>query len=171
MKISLAVSCARTCDVITTANLTKTTICFEKMILKIRGIATVKLISRNINSKIPTVPIKPPKFQGKIKIDRETILHLERLSLVDFANVEGVKRLEEAIEFAQPIKEVKTEGVEPMYTVLDDATLRLAEDEPEVCSRQDILSNAAKTEEDYFVAPPGNIPLKQDSKRFLKTVQ
>ena len=130
-----------------------------------------RIISRNLNTKIPTVPIKPPKFQGKIQVDQETVLHLERLSLVDFANIEGVKRLEEAIEFAQPLKEVQTEGVEPMYTVLDDATLFLAEDVPEQCSRQDILANAGRTEEDYFVAPPGNIPLKQDSKRFLKTVK
>ena len=49
------------------------------------------------------------------------------MSLVDFANVEGIRRLEEAIEFAQPIKEVNTEGVEPMYTVLDDATLFLGD--------------------------------------------
>ena len=130
-----------------------------------------RIISRNLNTKIPTVPIKPPKFQGKIKVDQKTVLHLERLSLVDFANIEGVKRLEEAIEFAQPLKEVNTEGIEPMYTVLDDATLYLAEDIPEQCSRQDILVNAARTEEDYFVAPPGNIPLKQDSKRFLKTIK
>ena len=130
-----------------------------------------RIISRNLNTKIPTVPIKPPKFQGKIKVDQKTVLHLERLSLVDFANIEGVKRLEEAIEFAQPLKEVNTDGIEPMYTVLDDATLYLAEDIPEQCSRQDILVNAARTEEDYFVAPPGNIPLKQDSKRFLKTIK
>ena len=130
-----------------------------------------QIFIRNLNSNIPTVPVKPPKFQGKITIDPETVLHLERLSLVDFANIEGIKRLEEAIEFAQPLKEVKTEGVEPMFTVLDDATLRLAEDQPELCSRQDILVNAAKTEEDYFVAPPGNIALKQDPKRFLKTTK
>lgn len=136
-----------------------------------RKISVYRIISRHLNSKIPTVPIKPPKFQGKINIDRETVLHLERLSLVDFANVEGVKRLEEAVEFAQPLKEVHTDGVEPLYTVLDDATLRLAEDIPHECSRQDILINAVRTEEDYFVAPPGNIPLKQDSKRFLKTIE
>merc|ERR1712062_644990 len=124
---------------------------FENMIFqKTRVNAISQIFVRNLNSNIPTVPVKPPKFQGKITIDPETVLHLERLSLVDFANIEGIKRLEEAIEFAQPLKEVKTEGVEPMFTVLDDA---------------------AKTEEDYFVAPPGNIALKQDPKRFLKTTK
>ena len=129
------------------------------------------IISRNLNSKIPKTPVVPPKFEGKITISEETILHLERLSLVDFANVEGIRRLEEAIEFAQPLKEVNTEGVEPMYTILDDATLFLADDvpDPDQVSRAEILSNAKVTEEDYFVAPPGNIPLKQDPKRYVKT--
>lgn len=126
---------------------------------------------RYLNTKIPSKPIQPPIFQGQIKVSTETILLLERLSLVDFANEEGVKRLKEAIEFAQPLKEVNTDNVEPMFTVLDDHALRLAEDEPEICDKNDILSNAKLTEEDYFVAPPGNIALKQDPKRFLKTVQ
>jgi len=123
-----------------------------------------------LNSKIPTKPVEPPKFEGKIKLDQKTILHLERLSLVDFTNVEGIERLEEAIEFAQPLREINTENVEPMFTVQDDATLRLSEDEPEPTSKEDILSNAKLTEEGYFVAPPGNIPLKQDPKRYLKSL-
>ena len=129
------------------------------------------IISRKLNSKIPKTPVVPPKFEGKVTISEDTILHLERLSLVDFANVEGIRRLEEAIEFAQPLKEVYTDGIEPMYTILDDATLFLADDvpDPNQVSRADILSNAKITEEDYFVAPPGNIPLKQDPKRYVKT--
>ena len=46
----------------------------------------------------------------------------------------------------------------------------LAEDEPEPASKEDVLFNAKLTEEGYFVAPPGNIPLKQDPKRYLKTI-
>ncbi len=56
-----------------------------------------------------------------------------------------------------------------MYTVLDSESLRLDEDIPVETSREDALKNAVKTEEDYFVAPPGNIPLKQDPKRYTKT--
>lgn len=132
------------------------------------------ICKRLLNANIPKVPVKPPKFEGKVTIDQDTILHLERLSLVNFANADGLRRLEEAIEFAQPLKEVNTANIEPMYTVLDDQTLRLAEDDPNAeingnCSRKEILRNAQLTEEDYFVAPPGNIPLKQDPKRFTKT--
>ena len=58
---------------------------------------------------------------------------LERLSLVDFSNVEGIRRLEDAIDFADPIRQVDTEGVEPMYSVLEDKVeaLRLREDTPD----------------------------------------
>ncbi len=55
-----------------------------------------------------------------------------------------------------------------MYTVLDSASLRLAEDIPREASRAEILRNALVTEEDYFLAPPGNIPLKQDPKSYTK---
>ena len=65
------------------------------------------------------------KIWRENQLDQKTILHLEWLSLVDFTNVEGIKRLEEAIEFAQPLREITTENVEPMFTVQDDATLRL----------------------------------------------
>ena len=112
---------------------------------------------------------KRSKKDIKAKIDSEAVKHLERLSLVDFANLEGVKRLEEAIEFAQPLKEVDVEGVEPMYTVLEKETLRLREDEvTEGNTRKEILANAVKTEEDYFVAPPGNIPLEVEGNKYSK---
>lgn len=46
-------------------------------------------------------------------------------------------------------------------------SLYLREDKPEPTSRKDVLMNASITEEDYFVAPPGNIPLEPSSKQFL----
>ncbi len=55
----------------------------------------------------------------------ELVEHLENLSLVDFSNTESVQRLEEAIAFAEPLKEVATTGVEPLYSVLEDQALGL----------------------------------------------
>lgn len=110
-----------------------------------------------------------PVAKTKIPVEQDTILLLERLSLVNFANDQGVQRLTEAIEFAQPLKEVETNGIEPMFTVLDDESLRLAPDE--IGGHENVLKSASLVEENYFVAPPGNIPLKQDPKRFLKTTQ
>lgn len=54
-----------------------------------------------------------------------------------------------------------------MYTVLESENLYLREDKADPRNTQeDILKNAATSEEGYFVAPPGNIPLNQDEERF-----
>jgi aspartyl/glutamyl-tRNA(Asn/Gln) amidotransferase C subunit len=94
------------------------------------NLSTLKASSRFLNSKIPAHPVKVVVSEKNIKIDEATIESLERLSLVDFSNKEAICRLEEAIKFAQPLKNIKTDNVEPMYTVLDDFTLRLDEDVP-----------------------------------------
>ena len=48
------------------------------------------------HSAIPTELVKPriETATNQVKIDLETIQLLERLSLVDFANVNGLQRLE-----------------------------------------------------------------------------
>lgn len=126
---------------------------------------------RALNSNIPTVRIATPDKDCKrprVSIDDENIRLLERISLVDFANKEGIKRLEDAIAFADPIQDLDTTGIEPMYTVLENECLTLRNDEIDknLPSREEILSNAVLTEEDYFVAPPGNIPLVVDKKKY-----
>ncbi len=52
-----------------------------------------------------------------------------------------------------------------MFTVLENETLRLREDKvvDGICDKSAVLSNAEKVEEDYFVAPPGNIPVNIDT--------
>ena len=53
------------------------------------------------SSVVPKEPIVPKRnIIPHRKIDAKTIEHLERLSLVDFANREGICRLEDAITFA-----------------------------------------------------------------------
>ena len=54
-----------------------------------------------------------------------------------------------------------------MYTVLENECLRLRPDtEWNQATREDILSSESVVEEDYFVAPPGNIPLVQEDKKY-----
>ena len=79
--------------------------------------------------------------------------------------------MEDAIAFAEPIQDLDTTGVGPMYTVLENECLTLRNDEisNELPSREEILSNAVLTEEDYFVAPPGNIPLAVDKKKYISS--
>ncbi|CAM1301396.1 GATC (predicted) [Pycnogonum litorale] len=98
----------------------------------------------------------------KIKIDNETAKLLERLALVELADTDGIKVIEQIVNFCEPLKHVNTEGVEPMVSVLESRNLHLRDDVEEKMNREEILINAAKIEESYFVAPPGNIPLQQD---------
>ncbi|XP_055616001.1 glutamyl-tRNA(Gln) amidotransferase subunit C, mitochondrial [Toxorhynchites rutilus septentrionalis] len=100
----------------------------------------------------------------RISVDEQTVQLLERLSLVDLDSKEAHKALEDSIEFASRILAINTEGVEPLYTVLEQQKLSLREDiVTDGNILQDVLANARLTEEEYFVAPPGNIPLEQDT--------
>ncbi|XP_066459741.1 glutamyl-tRNA(Gln) amidotransferase subunit C, mitochondrial isoform X3 [Eleutherodactylus coqui] len=93
-------------------------------------------------------------------VSAEVIDHLERLALVDFRNQEGVERLARAIQFASQLHNVNTEGVQPLASVLEDRALYMRGDSVAdgKCTEL-ILANAKTVVEEYFVAPPGNIPL------------
>ncbi|XP_069789081.1 glutamyl-tRNA(Gln) amidotransferase subunit C, mitochondrial isoform X3 [Narcine bancroftii] len=96
------------------------------------------------------------------EVSMEMIDHLECLALVDFRNQEGVQRLASAIQFANQLHVVDTEEVEPMDSVLENRPLYLRADEvTDGDCTEAVLSNARQAVEEYFVAPPGNIPLRQ----------
>ncbi|XP_052072890.1 glutamyl-tRNA(Gln) amidotransferase subunit C, mitochondrial-like isoform X2 [Mytilus californianus] len=121
--------------------------------------------SKGFCSKVPKTPIWEEVDHTRIPnvphIDQEMINHLERVSLVEFNNQAGIERLSKAIESANKLHMVNTDGIEPMESVLEDRMLYLREDKvTDGKCKQEVLSNAVKTIEDYFVAPPGNIPLK-----------
>ncbi|XP_052779071.1 glutamyl-tRNA(Gln) amidotransferase subunit C, mitochondrial-like [Mya arenaria] len=138
--------------------------------LKNKSVECCKLLSAKcFSTKVPSEPqwreIDPASLPKVPELDSEMIAHLERLSLVDFNNVEGVERLRSAIEYAGQLSVVDTAGVEPMFSMLEDQELALQDDVvSEGGCREDVLQNASKIEEDYFVAPPGNIPLIQTKK-------
>ncbi|KAL9695816.1 hypothetical protein quinque_015101 [Culex quinquefasciatus] len=99
-----------------------------------------------------------PSTPTRIPVDAQTV----RLSLVDLDSAEAHRTLEDAIEFASQILSVDTDGVEPLYTVLERERLTLREDR--VSDRniqQDVLRNARVTEEEK----PGNIPLEQEPRK------
>ncbi|XP_064249054.1 glutamyl-tRNA(Gln) amidotransferase subunit C, mitochondrial isoform X2 [Passer domesticus] len=108
-------------------------------------------------------PVTPP---GPPPVSVEVLGRLEQLALVDFRDSEGVQRLQKAIEFADQLHEVNTEGVEPMDSVLEDRCLYLREDDvTEGNCTKELLENAREKVEEYFVAPPGNIPLPKLEER------
>ena len=101
-------------------------------------------------------------IKKSVSINKELINKLEKVSLVGYDIKDGIQKLEEAINFAEKLLEVPLDpNIKPMYTVLENESLRLRDDV--VCDgdcRTEILKNAAKTEEEYFVAPIGNAPSK-----------
>uniref|UniRef100_A0A2K6UTD7 Glutamyl-tRNA(Gln) amidotransferase subunit C, mitochondrial n=2 Tax=Saimiri boliviensis TaxID=27679 RepID=A0A2K6UTD7_SAIBB len=99
-------------------------------------------------------------LQGSGRITAEVIEHLERLALVDFGSREAVARLEKAIAFADRLRALDTDGVEPMESVLEDRCLYLRSDNVvEGNCADELLQNSHRVVEEYFVAPPGNTPL------------
>uniref|UniRef100_A0A2M4AL41 Glutamyl-tRNA(Gln) amidotransferase subunit C, mitochondrial n=1 Tax=Anopheles triannulatus TaxID=58253 RepID=A0A2M4AL41_9DIPT len=109
----------------------------------------------------PTVPTTLQEPDTKRTIVRQTVHLLERLSLVDLGTNDAQETLEDSIGFASRILAIDTEGIEPLYTVLEREKLSLRDDVVTDGDQQaDVLRNAAVTEEEYFIAPPGNIPLE-----------
>ena len=124
----------------------------------------IVLLCSKLNPKIPKIPVRPVQKSGeveKFRISASTLKLLQQLSLIRIGDQEAVDRIQEAVKFVEPLKEVNVEGVRPLDSVLEDERLRLRDDEVKMDNdKEDILMNAAEIEEDYFVAPPGNIPAK-----------
>ncbi|KAM3938256.1 glutamyl-tRNA(Gln) amidotransferase subunit C, mitochondrial [Leptodactylus fuscus] len=117
----------------------------------------------SVQSKVPQNPtwsMEADRDSQDCHVSAEVIDHLERLALVDFRNQEGVERLKSAIQFASQLHLVNTEGVEPLSSVLEDRALYVRTDAVTTGNCTELLlRNSKTTVEDYFVAPPGNIPL------------
>ncbi|KAM9219261.1 glutamyl-tRNA(Gln) amidotransferase subunit C, mitochondrial [Leptosomus discolor] len=118
---------------------------------------------------VPPRPAWQPGEQRQLpqqKVTVEVLDRLEHLALVDFRDSEGVERLQRAVQFAEQLHEVNTDGVEPMDSVLEDRCLYLrADDVTEGNCTKELLKNAREKVEEYFVAPPGNIPLPKLEER------
>uniref|UniRef100_A0A8C5LYA3 Glutamyl-tRNA(Gln) amidotransferase subunit C, mitochondrial n=1 Tax=Leptobrachium leishanense TaxID=445787 RepID=A0A8C5LYA3_9ANUR len=113
----------------------------------------------SVRSKVPQQPtwkLEPETDTQQAHVSMEVIDHLERLALVDFRNKEGVQRLEKAIQFANQLDSVNTDGIEPLASVLEYRELYIRKD----CvidgdCAESLLENATSVIEEYFVAPPG----------------
>ncbi|KAM4577795.1 glutamyl-tRNA(Gln) amidotransferase subunit C, mitochondrial [Fundulus diaphanus] len=126
--------------------------------------------SRQHNPKVPEVPTWEPAPEEQLppptKIPVDLVDKLERLALVDFRTKQGLECLEKAIRFADQLHVVDTSGVEPMDSVLEDRALYLRDDTAtEGDCAEELLKLAKNKVEEYFVAPPGNIPLPKREER------
>ncbi|XP_070690234.1 glutamyl-tRNA(Gln) amidotransferase subunit C, mitochondrial [Pempheris klunzingeri] len=128
------------------------------------------LSSQPHNPKIPAAPTWEPVPEEQLpppaQISADLVDKLERLALVDFRTKQGLDCLEKAIRIADQLHVVDTSGIEPMDTVLEDRALNLRDDAvKEGDSAEELLQLSRNTVEEYFVAPPGNIPLPKREER------
>ncbi|XP_068167543.1 glutamyl-tRNA(Gln) amidotransferase subunit C, mitochondrial [Antennarius striatus] len=126
--------------------------------------------SKPYKSKVPECPTWGPvpadRLPPAAQISDDLVDKLERLALVDFRNKQGLDCLEKAIRFADQLHVVDTSGVEPMDSVLEDRALYLRDDEVmEGDCAEELLQMSKNSVEEYFVAPPGNIPLPVKEER------
>lgn len=116
-------------------------------------------------TKVPQTPVPaafPDTNKNAVEIDTKTIKLLERLSLVDLDSDQALETLKSSIQFADKIADINTDNVRPLYTVLEHQQLQLRNDQVTAGdSREELLRCAKRTDEDYYVSPPGNIPLEQ----------
>ncbi|XP_056275453.1 glutamyl-tRNA(Gln) amidotransferase subunit C, mitochondrial [Pseudoliparis swirei] len=115
-------------------------------------------------SKVPQVAtwelIPEDQLPPPARLPAALLEQLERLALVEFPPQQGLACLEEAIRFADQLHVVDTSGVEPMDSVLEDRALPLRADVVvDAGCAEELLQLSKNTVEEYFVAPPGNIPL------------
>ncbi|KAG8012040.1 Glutamyl-tRNA(Gln) amidotransferase subunit C [Nibea albiflora] len=136
---------------------------------------------------VPESQLPPPAHVPADLVDK-----LERLALVDFRTKQGLACLEKAIRFADQLHVVDTSGVEPMDSVLEDRCGTVGQ-LPHMCGitgvkpaecgcafrvlnlrgdavvegdcAEELLQLSKNTVEEYFVAPPGNIPLPTREER------
>ncbi|KAK5871445.1 hypothetical protein PBY51_004328 [Eleginops maclovinus] len=128
------------------------------------------LSSRPHNSEVPEAatwePVPEDQLPPPVHIPADLVDQLERLALVDFRTKQGLACLEKAIRFADQLHVVDTSGVEPMDSVLEDRSLNLRVDAvTEGDCAEELLQLSKHTVEEYFVAPPGNIPLPTREER------
>ncbi len=85
------------------------------------------------------------------KID--TLAHLSRLSF-EGAEKENIRKdLEKILEMCEKLKEVNTEGVEPLIYMSDSHTVLREDSVIQEISKAEALKNAPKSDSDFFRVP------------------
>ena len=92
-----------------------------------------------------------------MKIDKKTVERLAELSKLEFSEKEKeemVKDFQKIVHFVDKLKEVETDGVEPLVYVNEHVTNVVREDIPgETVSREEALKNAPDKDTNYIKIP------------------
>ncbi|KJH48988.1 putative aspartyl/glutamyl-tRNA(Asn/Gln) amidotransferase, C subunit [Dictyocaulus viviparus] len=106
-----------------------------------------------------------------IEFDQKLISILESLSLIRFQSEQDVADVKMAVKKAKMLQNVDSENAEKMFTVWAEQECPMHDDVPEKpLTVKEVLSNATRFEDDYFVSPPGNVPLKETATLDLNLV-
>lgn len=91
-----------------------------------------------------------------MKVDNELIDKLARLSKLEFdeAAKAGIKKdLTRMLDFVEQLKELNTDGVEPLIHVNEEMNKFREDEVTEELSQKDALKNAPKHDSFYFKVP------------------
>ena len=92
-----------------------------------------------------------------MKIDKSTVERLAKLSKLEFSEQEKMEMVEDfkkMVGFVDKLKEVDTEGVEPLIYINEDVTNVMREDEvKDMLSVEDALKNAPEKDSSYVKVP------------------
>lgn len=92
-----------------------------------------------------------------MKITKESVEHLAGLAKLKFSEseVDGfIQDFQSIVNFVEQLKEVDTEGVEPLHYVYEPEQSVLRADEVTAdITKAEALKNAARKDSDYFKVP------------------
>lgn len=91
-----------------------------------------------------------------MKIDKELLhktAHLARLEFDENTAEEMMKDMTEIIDWVEKLKEVDTDGVEPLTTMSQEINALRADELKPHLSHEKALKNAPKKDSDYFRVP------------------
>ena len=117
-----------------------------------------KKIEENSNQILEfTKEVKSMNENNKMKIDKSTVERLAKLSKLEFSEQEKMEMVEDfkkMVGFVDKLKEVDTEGVEPLIYINEDVTNVMREDKVEgMLSVEDALKNAPEKDSSYIKVP------------------
>lgn len=98
-----------------------------------------------------------------LSVSEETVEHVERLCLLKDPDTKlsqqeetaRVESLQFFVRFVEQLKEADNENIKPLYSLWQESSISLNEDESrDALSVEDVTRNAKRVEKGYFVAPP-----------------
>jgi aspartyl-tRNA(Asn)/glutamyl-tRNA(Gln) amidotransferase subunit C len=91
-----------------------------------------------------------------MKIDRallDKIAHLSRLEIEDKDADKMMKDMTAIVDWVEKLKEVNTDGIDPLTTMSYEINVLREDEEREHLSHERALRNAPKKDSDYFRVP------------------